>query len=338
MARQVSLTGIKPTNIVHVGNWWGAIKPGIALSERDDVDAFYFVADGHALTSVHDPAEMRETSHSVAAAWLAFGLDPERATLYRQSDIPEVYELSWLLACMTSKGWMNKAHAYKAARDRNLAEGRDPDDGVNMGLYTYPVLMAADIMIVDADVVPVGKDQIQHVEIARDMAERVNRVFSADPHVLKPPKYVVPEIGGVVRGVDGEKMSKSRGNGIPCFVTQKKLRKMVMGIQTDSTPPEDPKDPDDSLVFSIHAAFLSATEQAALAADYRAGISWGEAKQRLYETLDAHLQGPRERYEALMADRDTLDRILADGATRARERARAVLDRVREAMGYGPVP
>ncbi|MEO0604428.1 MAG: tryptophan--tRNA ligase, partial [Myxococcota bacterium] len=318
----------------HVGNWWGAIRPGVALSQRDDIEAFYFIADGHALTTIHDPAELREHTHSVTASWLAFGLDPERATLYRQSDIPEVYELSWLLACMTSKGWMNKAHAYKAARDRNLAEDKDPDDGVNMGLYTYPILMAADIMIVDADVVPVGKDQIQHVEIARDMADRVNRIYGGDPFVLKPPKAEVPSTGAVVLGPDGEKMSKSKGNGIPLFVTQKKLRKMIMGIQTDSTPPDDPKDPDGSLVFAIHSAFLTEDERNALADRYRAGISWGGAKQELFETLDGHLAGPRERYEALMNDRDELDRILAAGAIRARERTRAVIERVRKAMGF----
>lgn len=337
MARQVSLTGIKPTNIPHVGNWWGAIRPGVTLAERDDVDAFYFIADGHALTTVHDPAEMRELTYEVTAAWLAFGLDTARATLYRQSDIPEVYELSWLLACMTSKGWMNKAHAYKAARDANLEAGRDADDGVNMGLYTYPILMAADIMIVDADVVPVGKDQVQHVEIARDMADRANHLFGSDPVVLKPPKAEIPAIGSVVLGLDGEKMSKSRGNGIPCFVTQKKLRKMIMGIQTDTSPPEAPKDPDDSLVYAIHSAFLTEAEQTALAERYRAGISWGAAKQELFETLDAHLAEPRERYQQIMSDRAEIDRILSDGASRARERTRAVLDRVRRAMGFGPL-
>ncbi len=334
MARQVSLTGIKPTNTPHVGNWWGAIRPGVALSRRDDIDAFYFIADGHALTTVHDPHELREHTHSVTAAWLAFGLDPERATLYRQSDIPEVYELSWLLACMTSKGWMNKAHAYKAARDRNLAEDKDPDDGVNMGLYTYPILMAADIMVVDADIVPVGRDQIQHVEIARDMADRVNRIYGSDPFVLKPPRAEVPSTGAVVLGPDGEKMSKSRGNGIPCFVSQKKLRKMIMGIQTDSTPPEDPKDPDESLVFSIHSAFLGEEERAALAERYRAGISWGGAKQELFETLDQHLAKPRALYDELMNDRGELESILAAGAERARERTAPVLDRVRTAMGF----
>ncbi|MEN0063815.1 MAG: tryptophan--tRNA ligase [Myxococcota bacterium] len=332
---QVSLTGIKPTSIVHVGNWWGAIQPALTLADHDDVEAFYFIADGHALTTIHSAAELRELTYSVTAAWLAFGLDPERSTLYRQSDVPEVYELSWLLACMTSKGWMNKAHAYKAIRDRNLAESKDPDDGVNMGLYTYPILMAADIMIVDADVVPVGKDQVQHVEIARDMADRVNRLFAkGDDVVLKPPKAELRSHGNLVLGLDGEKMSKSRGNTIQCFLTQKKLRKLVMGIQTDSTPPEAPKDPESSLVYAIHACFLNEAEQAALADQYRAGISWGGAKQALFETLDGHLAGPREHYHALMDDKSALDAILATGAARARERTRAVIARVRGAMGY----
>ncbi len=330
-ANKIALTGIKPTGRPHVGNYLGMVLPGLELAQRDDVLAAYFIADYHALTSVRDAAQMRTLTHDVAATWLAFGLDPERTVFYRQSDVPEVFELSWILACMCPKGFMNKAHAYKASVQDNIEAGADVDAGVNMGLYTYPVLMAADILIVDADYVPVGKDQIQHVEIARDIAQRLNNAFGEG--TLKLPSAVVREQTAVVPGLDGRKMSKSYGNTLPCFTTPKKLRKQVMRITTDSTPPGAPKDPDESLVFAIHKALLTPEQTTDLAASYRAGLSWGEAKQALYVELERHLEAPRARYFELIEQPGHLETMLQEGAHRARELTRPVLQRVRTALG-----
>ena len=332
-AKKVSLTGVKPTGQVHIGNWLGAIQPALQLADQADVLAAYFIADYHSLTTVRDAAEMRALAYEVAASWLAFGLDPEKVLFYRQSDVPEVFELSWVLACMSPKGFMNKAHAYKAARDANVEAGQDEDAGVNMGLYTYPILMAADILIVDADVVPVGRDQVQHVEIARDIAQRINHAFGEG--TLHLPKAEVQEHVAVVPGVDGRKMSKSYGNTLACF--DSKLRKKVMRLQTDSVGEHDPKDPDNSLVFSIHRSLLTTDQVADLAERYRAGIRWGDAKQALFEDLESRLAEPRARYEALIKDPDTLEDILRAGKDRAREITTRVMDRVRAAMGTGPV-
>ena len=331
MKRRVALTGIKPTGLPHVGNWLGMIRPGLALALDPTVVAFYFIADGHALTSLRDRAELRRLTLEVAATWLAFGLDPVQTVLYRQSDVPEVYELAWLLACMTPKGFMNKAHAYKAARDANVAAGSDEDAGVNIGLYTYPVLMAADILAVDADLVPVGQDQVQHVEITRDVAQRINHLYG-EGTLAMPDARVSTEVA-TVPGLDGRKMSKSYDNTLPCFLGAKALRKAVMRIQTDSTPPEAPKDPDGSLVFQIHRAVLTVPEAAVLADRYRAGISWGEAKGALADDLESRLAGPREAYERWMADPKGVDDLLRDGARRVHEITGPVLERVRSAMG-----
>lgn len=328
---KVALTGIKPTAQPHVGNWLGSVRPGLALADEPDTRAFYFIADHHALTTVRDGDEMRRLTHEVAATWLAFGLDPARTLLYRQSDVPEIFELSWVLACFSPKGFMNKAHAYKAARDANEERGNDPDEGVNMGLFTYPVLMAADILVVDADVVPVGQDQVQHVEIARDIAQRIN--FAYDREVLRLPKAVVRSEAGLVPGLDGRKMSKSYGNTLPCFVPAKQLRKAVMRIETDSTPPEAPKDPETALVFKIHRCFLDEGARDALADRYRAGISWGDAKQALATDLEGLLAGPREQFDRWMADPAGVKDLLRDGAARVRPLAQATLARVRDAIG-----
>ncbi|HHO53272.1 MAG TPA: tryptophan--tRNA ligase [Deltaproteobacteria bacterium] len=333
-AKRISLTGIKPTGSPHVGNWLGMFLPALELAERPDVSAAYFIADYHALTTVRDAEQMRSLTREVAASWLAFGLDPERTLFYRQSDLPEVFELAWVLACNTPKGFMNKAHAYKAMRDANLEAGEDEDAGVNMGLYTYPILMAADILVVDADVVPVGKDQVQHVEIARDIARRINHTFGEG--TLKLPTAELKPQSAWVPGTDGRKMSKSYDNTLPCFLSGKKLRRAVMRIVTDSTPPEVPKDPDTSLIFQIHRSVISSGEAEALAERYRRGISWGEAKQALYESLEAGLAEPRERYEALRQDPDAIEELLREGARRARGLAAPVLARVRAAVGAGP--
>lgn len=327
--RPVAVTGIKPTGTPHLGNWLGAIEP--ALARAQDTDAFFFVADYHALTSVRDPEALRRSVHEVAATWLAFGLDPDRSLIYRQSDVPEVFELAWILACHAPKGFMNKSHAYKAIVQRNQDAGMPSDNAVNMGLFTYPLLMAADILIMDADEVPVGKDQVQHVEIARDIAERINGTYGEG--TLKLPAVQVRASSATLTGSDGRKMSKSYDNTIPCFETAKRLRKQVMRIVTDSVGPDDPKDPDGSAVFAIHAALLDDQERHALAADYREGIAWGDAKQRLWEALEARLEAPRRAYDGWMSDRAAIDALLAGGADRARQRSRRVLDRVREAIG-----
>ncbi|MGH3427990.1 MAG: tryptophan--tRNA ligase, partial [Mycobacteriales bacterium] len=248
---KVSLTGIKPTGEPHLGNYIGAVKPALALAQ--EYEALYFIADHHALTTVRDPKLLRHYTRSVAATWITAGLDPDRVVFYRQSDIPEIFDLTWILSCMTSKGLMNRAHAYKAARDRNEEAGKtDLDAGINMGLYNYPVLMAVDILIMEADVVPVGRDQMQHVEIAADIAGSFNHLYG-DSFTFKIPQAVVPdaETGRTLPGVDGRKMSKSYDNTIPLFSNEAQLKKLVRRIPTDSTPVEEPKDPDSSNIFQI---------------------------------------------------------------------------------------
>jgi tryptophanyl-tRNA synthetase len=333
MKHKVALTGIKPSGTPHIGNWLGAIRPGLELANMPGTQAVYFIADYHALISVHEAAALRHMTYDVAATWLALGLDPARTLIYRQSDIPEILELSWILACFTTKGWMNKAHAYKAVVERNQTEGlEDVDVGVNIGLYTYPVLMAADILLFDTDRVPVGKDQVQHIEIARDIATRVNHLYG---EVLTLPEAHTSDTVAVIPGLDGRKMSKSYDNVIGLFLPPKQLRKVINRIVTDSTPPEAPKDPESSHIFQIYRAVASEEQARALAERYRSGIGWGEAKAALFDVLDAALGPARERYTALMADTAQIDRVLADGAARARVIARATLSRVRAAIGVG---
>jgi len=326
------LTGIKPTGSPHIGNYLGAIRPALELARRPDLQALYFIADYHALIGVEDPTALADMTYEVAATWLACGLDPARCLFYRQSDVPEIFELTWIFSCFTSKGWMNKAHAYKARVAENAAAGEaDLDAGVSMGLYAYPVLMAADIVLFDSDLVPVGKDQVQHVEIARDIAQRIDHVYGAD--LLRLPEALLDEAAAIVPGTDGRKMSKSYGNTIPLFAPAKQLRKAVNRIVTDSTPPEAPKDPDTSIVFQIYRMVATPAETAALRDRYRAGIGWGEAKGALADVLEAMLAPARARYDALIGDRAGLDALLADGAARARDLARPTLARVRKAIG-----
>ncbi|GIJ80367.1 tryptophanyl-tRNA synthetase [Micromonospora phaseoli] len=333
-ARKVSLTGIKPTGEPHLGNYVGAILPALDLA--DSYESMYFIADYHALTTVRDPALLRHYTRSVAATWLAAGLDPDRTTFYRQSDIPEIFELSWVLSCMSAKGLMNRAHAYKAARDRNREAGReDLDAGVNMGLFNYPVLMAVDILIVEADVVPVGRDQLQHVEYAADIAGSFNSIYG-DRYKLKIPKPVVPEEGTAhtLPGTDGRKMSKSYGNTIPLFAPEAALKKVIRRITTDSVPVEAPKEPESSSVFTLLERF----GDPAVVAETRArllagGMGWGEVKAQLTEALNERFAPMRDRYEALMASGSELDDLLAHGADKARKQTRPVLERVRDAIG-----
>jgi tryptophanyl-tRNA synthetase len=334
---KVSLTGIKPTGEPHLGNYIGAINPALDLA--GGTESIYFIADYHALTSVRDPHLLARWTRSVAATWLAAGLDPERTIFYRQSDVPEIFELQWILSCFTAKGLMNRAHAYKAARDRNREAGvEDLDAGVNMGLFNYPVLMASDILVMDSDLVPVGKDQLQHVEYAADIAGAFNAVYGDASDILKVPKAVVPkeDSGRSLPGTDGRKMSKSYGNTIPLFAPQGELRKLVRRIPTDSTPVEEPKDPDASSVFQILQHFASRQDTAAVRARLEAGgMGWGDLKSTLFTTLDDYLAPMRERYDALMAPGSDLEDLLALGASKARKRARLVVDRARKAVGIG---
>ncbi len=316
-----ALTGIKPTGSPHIGNLLGAIQP--ALSLQASHDCYFFVASYHALTTERDPARMRQQTLDVAATWLALGLDPSRAQIWAQDAVPEVTELAWILSCITSKGMLDKAHAFKDA----VAKGKD----ANIGLYSYPVLMAADILAFDSHVVPVGKDQKQHVEMTRDMAQRFNHIFG---ETLVVPEVLIQKEVAVVPGLDGQKMSKSYGNDIEIFSPPKKLRKKFMSIVTDSRGVEDAKDPDSCNVFQLYKLFATPAQQEDLAARYRAGgLGYGHAKQELYELVELAISAPRERYQALRANPEEVRKILDDGASRARVLARQTLDRVRGAVG-----
>jgi tryptophanyl-tRNA synthetase len=332
-ARPVSLTGIKPTGDPHLGNLIGAIRPALQLA--DSYDAMYFIADYHALTVLRDAEQLRHYTRSVAATWIAAGLDTDRIAMYRQSDVPETFELHWVLSTVAAKGLMNRAHAYKAARDKNAEAGKtDLDAGVNMGLYNYPVLMAADILLMDSDVVPVGKDQSQHVEYAADIAGTFNHLFGEGK--LKVPRLVLPEddAAKTLPGIDGRKMSKSYGNTIPLFAPENQLKKLVRRIATDSTPVEDPKDPDSSSAFLIYEQFASPEQLADTRKRLEAGgMGWGDLKNELFEVINAQIGPLRARYEELMAPGSDLDDLLEAGAVRARARAKVVLDRVRDAVG-----
>jgi tryptophanyl-tRNA synthetase len=328
--KKISLTGIKPTGILHIGNYFGAIRPALDLAR--EYDARYFIADYHALNTMKDPQELKALIYQVAAGWLASGLDPETVIFYRQSSIPETFELTTQLMAFTSKGLMNRAHAYKASVQENTEKGDDPDAGVNMGLFTYPVLMAADIILFDSDVVPVGKDQVQHIEMAQDIAQAVNANYKQQ--VLKIPQAAVQESVAVVPGLDGRKMSKSYGNTIPLFAPEKELRKLIMRIVTNSQGVDESKDPETSQIFLLYKLFANQDEQAALAARYRAGgMGWGEAKEELFRVVNRELSPLRERFEALIANPAELDRILARGAEKARPIAAATVGRFRKAAG-----
>jgi tryptophanyl-tRNA synthetase len=328
--KKIALTGIKPTGDLHIGNYFGAIKPALELAK--EYDARYFIADYHALNTMKNSEELNATIRHVAAGWLAAGLDPEKVIFYRQSSIPQVFELTTMLMAFTAKGLMNRAHAYKDAVDKNNEKDNDPDVGINMGLFTYPILMAADIIIFDSDVVPVGKDQVQHIEMAQDIAQSVNANYKQQ--ILKIPQAAVQEDVAVVPGLDGRKMSKSYGNVIPLFVPEKTLRKTIMRIVTNSQSVEEPKDPASCQIFQLYKLFADNSEQDALAARYRAGgMGWGEAKEELFRVVNRTLTPMRERYDAIMADIPSLDKILERGAEKARPIAAATVNRFRKAAG-----
>jgi tryptophanyl-tRNA synthetase len=327
------LTGVTTTGTPHLGNYAGAIRPAIVASRDANVDSFYFLADYHALIKCDDPARIQRSRLEIAATWLACGLDVNRATFYRQSDIPEIPELMWLLTCVAGKGLLNRAHAYKASVDKNIEVGEDPDAGVTMGLFSYPVLMAADILMFNAHKVPVGRDQIQHVEMARDIGQRFNHLFGQGKELFTLPEAVVEDDVATLPGLDGRKMSKSYDNTIPLFGSAKQLKDAIARIVTDSRLPGEPKDPDSSHLFTLYQAFAGAQQQADFRAELMSGLAWGEAKQRLFELLDNELGEARERYHGLIAKPADLEDILLAGAAKARKVATPFLGELREAVG-----
>lgn len=327
------LTGITTTGTPHLGNYAGAIRPAITASKAADVESFYFLADYHSLIKCDDPARIQQSRLEVAATWLAGGLDTQRATFYSQSDIPEIPELTWLLSCIAAKGLLNRAHAYKAAVDQNTAAGEDPDAGITMGLYSYPVLMAADILLFNANRVPVGRDQIQHVEMARDIGQRFNHLFGQGQEFFVMPEAVIEEDVATLPGLDGRKMSKSYNNTIPLFSSAKELKTAIAGIVTDSKLPGEAKDADNSHLFTLYQAFASREQSAQMRADLLDGLAWGEAKQRLFEQLNAELSEPRERYHQLISKPHELEEILQAGAAKARKIATPFMAQLRDAVG-----
>ena len=326
-----SLTGITTSGTPHLGNYVGAIRPAIAASRNPGAESFYFLADYHALVKCDDPARVQQSTLEIAASWLACGLDPEKVYFYRQSDIPEIPELTWLLTCVTAKGLLNRAHAYKAATDENRERNEDADAGINAGLYMYPVLMAADILIFQAHKVPVGRDQVQHIEMARDIGQRFNHIYGSEYFTL--PEAAIEANVATLPGLDGRKMSKSYNNTIPLWLPAKDLRKAILGIVTNSQAPGEPKNPDESHIFSIYQAFASAEETAAMRKAFADGIGWGDAKQKLFERIDSELAPMRERYDALIAQPGQIEETLQAGAHRARALSQPLLARFRDAVG-----
>ena len=324
------LTGITTSGTPHLGNYVGSIRPSVRASLASNVESYYFLADYHALIKIDDPARIQRSTLEIAASWLACGLNPERVTFYRQSDIPEIPELTWLLTCVTGKGVLNRAHAYKAAVDKNTAAGQDPDMDVSVGLFMYPVLMGADILMFNAHKVPVGRDQIQHIEMARDMANSFNHRYGE--HFV-PPQAVIEEAVATLPGLDGRKMSKSYDNTIPLFAPREQLKKLIAGIVTDSRAPGEPKDTEGSALFQIYQAFASEEESQALRKAYADGIGWGEAKQMLFERIDREIAPLRAAYEDLMSHPDKIESILLAGAAKARQRATPFMAELRHAVG-----
>ena len=330
MSKQRVLTGITTSGAPHLGNYVGAIRPAVEASLSGEFDSFFFLADYHALIKCQDPAIVHQSTLEIAAAWLALGLDPANVTFYRQSDIPEIPELTWLLTCITAKGLLNRAHAYKSAVQSNEDNGDDADFGVNMGLFSYPILMAADILMFNAHKIPVGRDQIQHIEMARDIAQRFNHHYGE--HFVLPEAQVDTEMA-ILQGLDGRKMSKSYGNTIPLFSTEKQLKKHINKIKTNLLEPGEPKNSDDSAVFQIWQAFATAEQTAEMRDAFANGIAWGEAKKQLFELINQQLEEPREKYMALMANSGDVEAILHQGAGKARLHSAELIASLRQAVG-----
>jgi len=323
------LTGIKPTGMPHLGNYLSVIKPSINNLNYDEEDCYFFIADYHALTTLRDAKVLKEYTYEVAATWLACGLDPERITFYRQSDVPEIFQLAWMLSCYTPKGLLNRAHAYKSSVDKNIENEKDPDHGINAGLFSYPILMAADILLFKANAVPVGKDQIQHLEMAKDIAQIFN---NHHPKTLTLPEGKLNPNSEVILGLDGRKMSKSYDNTIPLCCSEKKLHKLVKGIATDSVDRYAPKDPDNSTIYHYYKNFTSPTEAEKFHAALRGGMAWGDAKEELFQVMNTELSPVREQYEYYMGHKDTLDNLLADGGLRAKKTAKMSMFLIQEGM------
>ena len=331
MTQEIYLTGITTTGTPHIGNYVGAIRPGIAASKDPHKKNFYFLADYHALAKNEDPDKISQSTLEIAAAWMALGLDTDHATFYRQSDLPEIPELTWVLTSMTAKGLMNRAHSYKAVVQANVEGGdKDPDKGITMALYSYPILMAADILMFKATKVPVGRDQKQHVEMARDIAQRFNHHYG---DVLVLPEPVIDEHTGVLSGLDGRKMSKSYNNTIPLFAPEKSLRKLIMKIKTNSLEPGEPKDTEGSTIFDVYKAFATPAETAEVEKLYAEGIAWGQMKKKLFEYINDHIKPAREEYERLIADPAIVEAELRKGAEKAREISAPYMAQIRKAVG-----
>lgn len=333
MTHTTTLTGITTTGSPHLGNYVGAIKPAIQSVPDATGDSYFFLADYHALIKCQEPQRVHQSTLEIAATWLALGLDTDKAVFYRQSDIPEIPQLTWLLTCVAAKGLLNRAHAYKDAVNKNEESGADPDYAITMGLFSYPVLMAADILMFNGTHIPVGRDQIQHIEMARDIGQRFNHLFG-EHFVL--PQAVVDEDTMLLQGLDGRKMSKSYGNTIPLFLPEKQLKKHINKIRTNLLEPGEPKDPDTSAVFQIWSAFSNADEIAWMRAQFENGIAWGESKKLLFEKINDELKAPRERYQALLENTEEIEAQLQLGAQRARSVSQPFIEQLRKAVGiYG---
>ena len=331
MSVKTVLTGITTTGAPHIGNYVGAIRPAVAASRDAQRHSYFFLADYHSLVKGSDAEAVATSTLEIAASWLAAGLDPEKVVFYRQSDVPEIPELAWILTCMTAKGLMNRAHAYKAAVAVNEeARDADPDKGITMGLYSYPILMAADILMFNADIVPVGRDQKQHVEMARDIAARFNHHYG---EIFVLPEAQIDDNTAVLPGLDGRKMSKSYNNTIAMFLPEKQLRKAIMKIKTNSLEPGEPKDADACTVFAIYRAFAQPQEVAEMRAQYEAGIGWGDAKQRVFEYLNEHLREARSEYDRLIADPGYVEEVLVAGGEKARAYSTPFMQKIRANVG-----
>ena len=330
MSTERFLTGITTSGTPHLGNYVGSIRPSVQASLRGNVQSFYFLADYHALIKIDDPARIQRSTLEIAASWLAAGLNPERVVFYRQSDVPEIPELTWFLTCVLGKGVLNRAHAYKAAVDKNNAAGVDPDTDVSAGLFMYPVLMGADILMFNAHHVPVGRDQVQHIEMARDMANSFNHRYGQ--HFV-PPEAAVEDNVATLPGLDGRKMSKSYDNTIPLFASRFELQKLINSIVTDSKLPSEPKDVEGSALFQIFQAFASKDETAQLRQAYTQGIAWGEAKQRVFERIELEISPMRQTYETLISQPEKIEAILQQGAVKARAMATPFMAELRQAVG-----
>jgi len=334
MSKKRVLTGITTSGTPHLGNYVGAIRPAVEASLSGTFDSFFFLADYHALIKCQDPDRVHQSTLEIAAAWLALGLDPDKVTFYRQSDIPEIPQLTWLLTCMTAKGLMNRAHAYKGAVQANEEAGENVDSAVTMGLFSYPILMSADILMFNAHMIPVGRDQIQHVEMARDIAQRFNHHYG-DHFVL--PSAQVDDDASVLQGLDGRKMSKSYGNTIPLFLSEKQLKKHINKIKTNLLEPGEPKDPGDSTVFQIWQAFASPDQTATMREAFAEGIAWGEAKKQLFELINGQLEKPREKYLELIENPSRVESVLQQGAGKARQHSQDLMSVLRNSVGIRPL-